>query len=257
MIFPTAALCLAVLAHASPVVEADDKAWPSRTASKAHAKAFAANFASQVESGTVPKASLSKVFNLVVHVTDKSRDLNPSIEGYSLTPSRDGYASSFVSIEPRDNESKDTYASYLSGTAEEVAAGESNIVTDLSKFFSPYGFSFSNDTGSKSLTQVRQDPGAGTKGLTLSQLPSPISELIPHKFLACNETVAKYNNQYLTILRNLDTAVDATIPKNCVPIRVFPECVEFDNIYEKRKKNAGKAQPTRCYQRGADYSKLD
>lgn len=256
MLFPIAAITLFAAANASPVDfgDGDDAlAWPNFASTN---KNFAADYAASVDRSKAPVLSKSKVFVLNVHVTDKKLDQNPSIEGYTLYAARDGYASSFVSMDQATQESKNTFPSYLRATEEQARKGQGFLSTDLSKFYHPFSFELKNSTTVKGLSVVRQDNEDGTPGLTLNSWTHHVSELKPHKFLACNETVYGSTDRYGLVLRHLDTKIDKKIPAKCTPIRLFPECVNFDDIYEKRKKNAALAPLARCYKKGADFSKI-
>lgn len=264
MIGATFALAALTLVGASPAStfsfdDGDAMAWPALPRQKPIVAAAAALSAStgKQQVGAYPIPKLSKAFVLVAHVTDKSRDLTPSVEGYNLIASRDGYASSFVSFEKSSEDDKDLFPSYLPGPLAAYLNGTSNVATDLSKFYVPYGFSLKDDGKAPGLTLVRQDGYPGTPGVTVSPLTDLESKLVPSKFLACNETVPKYNNQYLTVLRHLDTSVSKTIPDKCVPVKLFPECRDVDKIYEKRQPNAKKGVSVRCYKTGSDYSHFD
>lgn len=253
------AVLLSAATLTSALVAQDDKAWPQLKALQAPKVQAALNFKA---AGAVfvekkqPVESISKVFNLVVHVTDRANVFDESIEAWELTASRDGYASAFVSIEATSEDDEQTYPSYVLGTEAEYLAGTSNVGMDLSKFYSPYGLRLKDDKGNGYPKLVRQDPGTGDAGLTISQLTAPAAELIPSQFLACNESVAKYSGQYLVVLRHLDPAVNSTIPDKCAPVRIFPQCQDIDKIYEKRKPHAEKAPEVRCYEKGGDWSKV-
>lgn len=253
-LFLSAATLVSALA-----VDDDANAWPQLKALKAPKVQTAVNFQA---SGAVfaekkrPVQSLSKVFNLVVHVTDRANVFDEPIEAWELTASRDGYASAFVSIEATDEEDEQTFPSYVLGTELEYLNGTSNVGMDLSKFYAPYGLRLKDDKGNGYPKLVRQDPGKGDAGLTISPLWAPAAELIPSQFLACNESVASYSGQYLVVLRHLDPAVNSTIPDKCAPIRIFPQCQDIDKIFEKRKPNAEKAPTVRCYEKGGDWSKV-
>ncbi|CEJ89677.1 hypothetical protein VHEMI05504 [[Torrubiella] hemipterigena] len=265
MIGATFALAALGLVSASPAStlafdDGDAMAWPvvktQKVISEA-ASALSAAVPNKEVGGAFPIPGFSKAFVLVAHVTDKSRDLNPSVEGYNLIASRDGYASSFVSFEKSTEEDKDLFPSYLPGPLAAYLNGTSNVATDLSKFYNPYGFSLKDDGHGPGLTLVRQDDYPGTPGVTISSLVDLVSELVPHQFLACNETVPKYQDRYLTVLRHLDTSVSKAIPDKCVPVKLFPECRDIDKIYIKRQKNAKKGVSVRCYKTGSDYSHFD
>lgn len=74
-----------------------------------------------------PDSSVSKGFNLVINVTDPSRDLSPSIQNTYVTSIHVGAGLKLVG-NSADPEAGRLF--YVNGTAEEAFYGQSSIVTD-------------------------------------------------------------------------------------------------------------------------------
>ncbi|CEJ90346.1 hypothetical protein VHEMI06137 [[Torrubiella] hemipterigena] len=208
-----------------------------------------------------PVLSFSKAFQLVAHVTNKSLDLTPSVERWFVYPSyfENHHVRRWTArLNPHTYIDKtDPY--FAVGSQEEYALGMSNISTQMQIGTRHFDLLFaiddpydSNKRGVEYLT-----PGClCEQQIALSGLLDPTSHAVPKdQFLAC---VGYSTNMVRHIgLYNLDTSTNATIPTDCVPVRIYPECLPSDEVRDEYKAKVDEAPVVRCYQPGADYSVFD
>lgn len=189
-----------------------------------------------------PQTTLSKTFRLVAHVTDTTRDFSPSIEGYYVSSIHVGAGLGVVTVEQGTRAAR---VYYINGTTDEVKDSQSTIVSDTGTPPNPWGISLHSDTDSQTASKLQQNAGKGTAGVTLSPASAPLSYLLPEQFAVCNETIPYYQGQYFLVVKQIDTSTDSTIPKNCAPVLLLPECTEMPS---ESGSDHGFAQISRCYQ---------
>lgn len=257
MHFKSAIVVLPALASAKlvthPSAEQDFPIW-GRDPVRANAASIASG------EPKIPVLGASKAFQLSVHVMDKSKDMVPTLEGQLVVPRKDGYANFAGSIDDRSYDIIKTDPFFATGTPEEVdtgKAGASILINFRRKLIIKQYFNWAiqaNDTATSH--HVRLDGNDNTMGPLLSGLSDPLSRLVPKDhFYACDEII-KGGSRGIN-LRNQDLANNKTIPANCTPIRVFPECLNVEDVDERFKEKVEKAPLTRCYPPGSDYSFFD
>lgn len=180
-----------------------------------------------------PTTFSSQGFNLVVNVTDPTRDLTPSVQGNFVNSIHVGAGLALVGVGAPDNNPR---IFYQNGTADELEYSQGTVVSDGGSPLAPYGFSLTADEGSQSASTAHLNGGFGTKGVGLTVFPEPYTFLFPENFAVCNESVPYYQNENFFILRQFDVtygsdgiAID-NIPSECAPVRIFPQCAQLEDL---------------------------
>lgn len=205
--------------------------------------------------GKIPFPGLSKTFQLVVHVMDKSRDMIPTLEGQLAVPykqRRDTWGTE-VDNQSYDSMRKSPY--FLDSNQLDALQGKGNITTQImyrGKFredlYMQHEYARNNTVFSKVQFYTSKGDNPGPK---LSPLINPIFRLVDNEYLSCNDYLTK------TRVRNLDTSKGDKIPDDCIRIRLFPECIPDDKVDKRFKARVEAAPYIRCYQPGGDYSLFD
>ncbi|KAH7165898.1 hypothetical protein EDB81DRAFT_754608 [Dactylonectria macrodidyma] len=202
-----------------------------------------------------PKTRTSKGFMLVVNVTDPSRDFKPSIQNNYVTSIHLGPGLALVGVwEERGR------IFYQNGTEEEQRDNRTTIITDSGTPLIPSGLKLKPDADSKTLSTARLDFDYGTRGVQLSPDDEPYSFVIPETFIACNESLLYYPEEYYVTIkhasstRNADGSTNHNIPKHCAPVRLIPECIKLNKLPKGSYANHEYAIDSRCYK---DVSKIE
>lgn len=224
----SALLGLASLAAASPIVSRDP---PTET----------------------PPTSTSQGFQLIVNVTDLSRDFSPSIHQKYVNSIHVGAGQSLLGI---GNKEDNPRTFYINGTALEFHFATSTVISDSGTPASPWGISFSNDTDNGHLAHLNGGPGA--KGIGLTRWSVPYTFMYPETYAICDETVPYYHKNFM-VVKQFDLGLNGVevIPKNCVPVRLFAQCAKLNDLPKGSISSHEFAYNTECYEdvAGIDWPK--
>lgn len=197
-----------------------------------------------------PPTQVSKGFQLVLNVTDHSKDLKPSVHNSYVASLHVGAGQNLVG----QTFTKD-YARtfYVNGTAEEVHFGNSHLISDAGSI--PEGFGLLPVPGSKTLSQATLNGGSGDEGIVLTRFPSPYTYLNPQTFAACKEKLDYYGGKEFVVLKQANTTVDKNgkinynVPKGCAPVTLLPECHKLEPLPEGASWNHDNAADSACYKK--------
>ncbi|KAG6178390.1 hypothetical protein E4U27_003751 [Claviceps purpurea] len=183
-----------------------------------------------------PATSLSKGFNLVVNVTDLSRDFSPSVHGKYLDSIH--IARIF----------------YVNGSAVDFHFGLTTVVSDTATPPAPVSISLAQNNISKIERTVHLSSSAGNKDVGITQLPVPYSFLSPETYAICNESLSYYHGAHFLIVKQFQIGLQTLkgIPDNCVPVRLFPECTKLNDLPKDSYSSHEFTYETSCYDRVAD-----
>ncbi|KND87161.1 hypothetical protein TOPH_08207 [Tolypocladium ophioglossoides CBS 100239] len=197
-----------------------------------------------------PQQSTSKGFYLVVNVTDPSRDFTPSIQNNYINSIHVGAGLALVGAGSAANNPR---VFYQNGTASEVHYRQGTVISDGGLPPAPYGVSLPAGEGSGEVSTVHLNGGPGTKGIGLTRVPEPYAFLYPETYAVCNESVAYYRGKHFLILKHIKTTprpdgtVEHNVPKECAPVRLFPECTELNKLPSGAISSHEFAQESGCY----------
>ncbi|KAK0703086.1 hypothetical protein B0T26DRAFT_599712, partial [Lasiosphaeria miniovina] len=206
--------------------------------------------------------SLSQGFFLVANVTDPSKDLVPSINGWVVQAAHTGPALD-VAVLQSPTSSVPGRIFYENGTAEQVRFGRSSVLTDTATPLTPYGIIVQNSTRFDATYPTEHDVfingGTGTPSSITNFPNSPYAvlqnNLGPGTFVACNNTVPYYGRKFITIEYAYATFVgpdggflyDADIPDGCAPISLVPQCTTLNSLPPGAFASHEFAATVRCY----------
>ncbi|KAJ6786123.1 hypothetical protein PWT90_02479 [Aphanocladium album] len=199
-------------------------------------------------------------FNLVLNVTDPSKDLNPPVHGTFVTSIHVGPAYNYVG-----QSSNADYARvfYVNGTAQDVRYGNSDIISDGGTPPFPEVLSLVQDEGSETLSTAWLNAGNGGKGnykTGIAGFPNPIPELYPSTYVACKEPLAYYGGKEFVVIKQAKTTVSSdgkveyNIPEGCAPLSLLPQCAKLNDLPEGSTSSHEYAATTRCYE---DVNSID
>ncbi|KAM3552672.1 hypothetical protein ARSEF4850_007279 [Beauveria asiatica] len=200
-----------------------------------------------------PETSASNAFNLVLNVTDPSKDLSPPVHGTFATSIHVGPAFNYV------GQSSDASAArllYVNGTASDVRYGNSNTVSDGGTPPFPEVLSLVQDRDSETLSTLLLNAGSGGDGsyrTGITGFPSPIPELYPLTYVACREALAYYGGEEFVIVKQAQTTVgedgqiERNIPQGCAPLSLLPQCATLNDLPAGSTSSHEFAASTRCY----------
>ncbi|TQV98932.1 hypothetical protein V2A60_007371 [Cordyceps javanica] len=205
-----------------------------------------------------PETSSSNGFNLVLNVTDPSKDLSPPVHGTFVTSIHVGPALNYV------GQSSDAgRLFYVNGTAADVRYGNSNTISDGGTPPFPEVLSLVRDQGSETLSTVRLDVGSSGPGdyhTGVAGFPNPIPELYPSTYVACREALAYYGGKEFVIIKQAKTTVsqdgqvEYNIPEGCAPLSLLPQCAKLNDLPAGSLSSHDFAATTRCYK---DVNSID
>ncbi|OAA36849.1 hypothetical protein NOR_07369 [Metarhizium rileyi] len=231
MHFP-AILGLASLAAASPIVSARDT--PVAT----------------------PPTSRSQGFQLVVNVTDLTRDFSPSIHQKYINGIHVGAGQSLLGTGDRDGH---PLTFYINGTALDFHFARSTVLSDLGTPLTPWGIRLVKDKGSDVASTAQLNAGPGAEGIGLTRWSVPYTFLYPETYAICNETVPYYAGRRFMVVKQFSLGVEGqeAIPANCVPVRLFAQCAKLEDLPKGSLSSHEFAYETECYEdvAGIDWPK--
>ncbi|KAG6009229.1 hypothetical protein E4U43_000026 [Claviceps pusilla] len=176
-----------------------------------------------------PPTLTSKGFNLVINVTDLSRDFSPSVHGKYIDGIHVGAAESLLGSE--DSKER-AILFYVNGTEIDVHFAHSNVVSDFGTPLAPRAISLTLDKGSDIAHTAHMNGGSGDKGIGLTRFPVPYTFLYPETYAICDESVSYYPGRTFRILKQFQLGLKTfkDIPSNCVPVRLLPQCAKLNDL---------------------------
>jgi hypothetical protein len=203
--------------------------------------------ASPLKSRTVPPTSTSKGFYLIANASDPSRDFSPSIKNWVFSTVHIGAALNAAVL----SQDYPRYY-YVNGTAEQVSAGTSSVLSDGG--IQGYSFGIQTRVNAEGIVDMSVNGGVGTAGVTIAAPPDPYPHLMAGAgtFIACNETLAYYGpNTYFILLRHASSSANIG---SCIPVTLLTECTELPQLPPDALASHEFAANVRCY---ADVSAID
>lgn len=204
-----------------------------------------------------PPKSTSKGFHLVVNVTDPSKDFHPPIQNTYVTSIHVGAGLALVGQNAGTEYGR---IFYQNGTVAEKRYSQSNVLSDSGTPPFPSGLKLTKDPNSETVSTAHLDGGSGDAGIGITRFPEPYAFLYPETWVACNETLQYYQNQYFIILKQAQTTVgedgsiNRNIPEGCAPVRLVPECTELNSLPAGSISSHEYALDSECY---PDVKSLD
>ncbi|CAJ2501424.1 Uu.00g042770.m01.CDS01 [Anthostomella pinea] len=209
-----------------------------------------------------PPSSQSTGFKLVANATDPTNDMAASVNGLVLQGIHVGAGLNDAALGSDTNNSR---IFYQNGTAEELRYNQGDILSDGGTPIFPWGIQVANQNASDpaALRGVTVDAGSGTVGVSLAHFPDPyvyLTALGAGKFVACDEYVRYYNQNFTTVRYVTGVQDPATalytysIPENCVAINLIPECAALPDLPEGSISSHEFAASAKCY---ADVSAIN
>ncbi|KAM3504831.1 hypothetical protein MY11210_008210 [Beauveria gryllotalpidicola] len=200
-----------------------------------------------------PETSASNGFNLVLNVTDPSKDLSPPVHGTFVTSIHVGPALNYVG---QSSNASVARLLYVNGTASDVRYGNSNTVSDGGTPPFPEVLSLVQDKDSETLSTLFLNAGSAGNGnyrTGITGFPSPIPELYPLTYVACREALAYYGGKAFVIVKQAQTTVskdgqmEHNIPEGCAPLSLLPQCATLNDLPAGSMSSHEFAASTRCY----------
>lgn len=211
--------------------------------------------------GNLPIPGFSKSFKIVVHIMDKSKEINPSVEGGIINHHRSRRYGKygFARIQPgADWTEGNPYR--LLGTQVEADLGKGNLTKQDTNGRNQPAYDieacFNAPIDSVNTPSYRNVTLGGNLDLSwqLAGFNHPIAEVLnKDQFLACDFRKETYYSVYLSTI----DAKKQGIPEGCVPIRLFSECTDESKVDDRYKTAFKDAPLARRYLPGGDYSLLD
>ncbi|KAK4164251.1 prolyl tripeptidyl peptidase [Cladorrhinum sp. PSN259] len=201
-----------------------------------------ATLAAAVPAKRASQIALSNGFLLVAKVTDPSHDLDPSVNNYVLSTVHTGAALNAAVLSPAPVTSGRIF--YENGTSTQVDDKQTNILTDGATPPVPFGLYVQDPTQPPSNIPINVGPGTFN---TISE-----SDLIvingqgEGTYLACNATVPYYNRNFITLQYAYGSS--PTIPENCAPIELVPQCTTLNELPDDAYASHEYAVEVQCYE---------
>ncbi|KAK2593091.1 hypothetical protein QQS21_009221 [Conoideocrella luteorostrata] len=194
----------------------------------------------------LPPASKSNGFNLIVNVTNLSRDFTPSIQSKYINSIHVGAGLSLVGV---GNKEDNPRVFYVNGTAMDFHFASSTVNSDGGTPPSAYGISLTKDPDSDIAHTAHLDAGPGDKGIGLTRFPVPYTFLYPETYAICNESIPYYGGKKFLIVKQfqLGLKTEKDIPQNCVPVRLFAQCAKLNDLPPGSLASHQFAYETQCY----------
>ncbi|KAG8409557.1 hypothetical protein J3459_017383 [Metarhizium acridum] len=193
-----------------------------------------------------PPTSKSRGFQLVVNVTSLSRDFSPSIHQKYVNSIHVGAGQSLLGIGDRTEHPR-TF--YINGTALEFHFANSTVVSDAGTPSAPWGVSLGKDRGSDAASTAHLDAGPGARGIGLTRWSVPYTFMYPETYAVCNESVPYYGGRPWLVVKQFGLGLRGpeAIPDNCVPVRLFAQCADLDDLPDGSLSSHEFAYETECY----------
>lgn len=194
-----------------------------------------------------PPTSKSQGFQLVVNVTDLSRDFSPSIHQTYINGIHVGAGLSLLGVGSKTDHPR-TF--YINGTALEFHFANSTVLSDAGTPPTPWGLRLARDQGSDTASTAHLDAGPGARGVGLTRWSVPYTFMYPETYAVCNETVPYYAGRPFLVVKQFALGLRGpeAIPGNCVPVRLFAQCAELDDLPEGSLFSHEFAYETECYE---------
>jgi hypothetical protein len=209
-----------------------------------------------------PPSSVSKGFKLVANVTDPSRDLTPSVDGWVLSGVHIGPPNSrAVLASPADNTAR---LFYLNGTAEDAALERTRVVSDGGTPPFPWGVHVQGrdefDLPANPGYHAAFINGGSTADVGITRFPNPYSILRNREdgpggtFVACPLVVQYYQREFITVDYVYATIDPATslpvvdVPAGCAPVALIPQCDVLNDLPADAYSSHEFALDQKCYE---------
>ncbi|KAF3024832.1 hypothetical protein E8E14_010377 [Neopestalotiopsis sp. 37M] len=235
-----------------------------------------------------PPTQSSTGFRLIANVSDPSQDFDPPVRGWILDAIHTGAGLNDAVLFADGDDIGRTY--YVNGTADEVAAGRADTLTDGGTPPFPYAVSVAdrNTTDADGLHDVSVNAGSGDAGVQLEVASSSYPILrgpgaAMGTYVACDQYVEYYDENYTTIRWVYDVQVDGgsshagaaaavtnstsnttlaapptapvwlrTIPDGCIAVTLLPECEVLEDLPEESISSHEFAANSTCYDSVSD-----
>lgn len=214
---------------------------------------FGLSIASSMDAHNTPKypeKSSSRGFHLIANVTDwYPRHLANKVHGQPIEAIFLGQLNYILGIE---NGLSRIF--YQNGTDRDLKYGEVGIVSDGGAWpVVPYGMWVRREILTRHIKySLRLNPGIGHLGLSISRAPSPYAVLELEMLAVCKEPIGHRGFAHAMIMRSFqdpNTDRDETqIPKECVPVRLIPQCTPLMPVSHHDMANHAFVQRVDCYQ---------
>jgi hypothetical protein len=178
--------------------------------------------------------SRSKGFYLSAHATDPSNPLTPFIDGLVLGTAHTGAGSGAAVFYGSDPTTGRLF--YQNGTAAQVAAGDTTIVTDGGTPLFPSSLQVQTADEARRIADI--SVGYGTpnvirkRGKGPDALVNTLDEAQSGTYLACNATVPYYRREFITLQYLYGVAEGSALPEACAPILLLPRCGVLEELPE-------------------------
>ncbi|EMR68843.1 hypothetical protein MGN70_004817 [Eutypa lata] len=201
-----------------------------------------------------PPTSKSLGFQLIVNVTDPSKDLTPPVNGWAFSAIHTGAGFNEAVISENVTASR---IFYQNGTAEEIRYREGSVLSDAGTPAYPWGIQVeSKDDTAGVEASVSVNVGGGTPAVLLTQFPEPLSYLTgtnPGTYAICPRNVPYYNTVYNVVRWTYDAYNNATglyehtVPEDCAEVKLLPQCAELPDLLEWDSSSHDFAATSNCY----------
>lgn len=210
-----------------------------------HASTVTLALAGLVAAAPSPNSNLSssKGIKLRVHLVDAAKDLAKPVSNLYITSIHDGAGLNSVGF------SEEGRTFYINGTGSDGLFWRT--LSDGGSPSSPYGLSLHFNKDTPDFQGVRLDAGPGDSDIYVPYKTSKL-ELIPYGWMACDEPLAYYGGRHFNILQR--NAFQGGIPKECVSIKLLPECTDLPATPPGAIANHDHAIQVSCYK---DASKAE
>ena len=190
-----------------------------------------------------PATGTSTGFQLVAKLTHHSHDLTPSVNGWTVASAHTG-AGSAAAILTSDPTVARIF--YENGTAAEVAAKKTTLITDGGTPPAPYGVLVPAQ-GSSGLIGI--NVGAGTFNTVVKTAPGHpvvVNGLGQGTYLACNAEIPYYPGQTFVTLQ-YQYGTTGAVPGGCVAIDLVPQCAVLNTLPDPSYSSHEFAVAVKCY----------
>ncbi|KAK1757298.1 hypothetical protein QBC47DRAFT_411421 [Echria macrotheca] len=219
---------------------------------------FGAPAKRQTPSPKKPSESLG--FMLIAKV-DASKDMNPSIHNWVFSTIHVGAAQNVAVLTAPSTKSPGRVF-YENGTAEQVASGETTIITDGASPPAPFGVTiqgprqFDQTYPKEHSIYVNAGPGSfASIGGSAAWYPTLRNwqDEGAGTFAACNNMVPYYGdtNRFITVQYVYG---GEEVPTDCVPVTLVAQCADLDELPADAWASHQFAVEVRCYQ---EVSKME
>ncbi|KAI2613425.1 hypothetical protein GGR54DRAFT_615784 [Hypoxylon sp. NC1633] len=194
-----------------------------------------------------PEAGVSNGFKLVANVIGAPKALSVPVQGAFLGGAHVGAGLSIAAL----NLTSPSPIFYQNGTAEAIADGTSNILTDGGTPPFPEGLRvLLNATAPSNPVEAQINAGIGTPGVTITKpVAGPgILKYESASFIACDETLAYYGPSWHFAIVKAFEGTAAVVPDNCVLIELVPQCATLPDLPEGSLSSHEYANEVACYE---------